>query len=197
MRVLLLVGGSACIRRGAAWPTCCRAVEPSMAPAARGRFWRRCTGSHRSQPWFAGFPARRQAARHARGRGPLPVPASTLRRARAPRLQVNMSVAVIPMAKELGWSAMERGLVSSSFFWGYSLTQIPAGWVSTRCNGRRAAPPPPPTPTPLTSGKGHLRRRRPALRCEAGAATHARCRQAGRRDRCQPPAPHSFLLCAP
>ena len=43
-----------------------------------------------------------------------------------------MSVAVIPMAKELGWSAMERGLVSSSFFWGYSLTQIPAGWVSTR-----------------------------------------------------------------
>ena len=47
-------------------------------------------------------------------------------------MQVNMSVAVIPMAKELGWSAMERGLVSSSFFWGYSLTQIPAGWVSTR-----------------------------------------------------------------
>jgi ACS family sodium-dependent inorganic phosphate cotransporter len=44
-----------------------------------------------------------------------------------------MSVAVIPMAKELGWSAMERGLVSSAFFWGYALTQIPAGWVSTRC----------------------------------------------------------------
>lgn len=44
-----------------------------------------------------------------------------------------MSVAVIPMAKELGWSATERGLVSSAFFWGYSLTQIPAGWVSTRC----------------------------------------------------------------
>lgn len=50
-----------------------------------------------------------------------------------------MSVAVIPMAKELGWSAMERGLVSSSFFWGYSLTQIPAGWVSTRWGrGHRA-----------------------------------------------------------
>ena len=49
-----------------------------------------------------------------------------------PQDKVNMSVAVIPMAKELGWSAMERGLVSSSFFWGYSLTQIPAGWVSTR-----------------------------------------------------------------
>ncbi|KAL4857945.1 putative anion transporter 6 [Chlorella vulgaris] len=51
--------------------------------------------------------------------------------------KVNMSVAVIPMARELGWSAMERGLVSSSFFWGYSLTQIPAGWVSTNIGGAR------------------------------------------------------------
>lgn len=51
--------------------------------------------------------------------------------------KVNMSVAVIPMAKELGWSATERGLVSSSFFWGYSLTQIPAGWVSTSIGGAR------------------------------------------------------------
>ena len=51
--------------------------------------------------------------------------------------KVNMSVAVIPMAKELGWSATERGLVSSSFFWGYSLTQIPAGWVSTSIGGSR------------------------------------------------------------
>ena len=44
-----------------------------------------------------------------------------------------MSVAVIPMAEELGWSALDRGLVNSAFFWGYSLTQIPAGWVSTTC----------------------------------------------------------------
>lgn len=35
--------------------------------------------------------------------------------------QVNMSVAVIPMAKELGWSATDRGLVSSAFFWGCAL----------------------------------------------------------------------------
>jgi ACS family sodium-dependent inorganic phosphate cotransporter len=48
-----------------------------------------------------------------------------------------MSVAVIPMARELGWSATERGLVSSAFFWGYSLTQIPAGWVSTSIGGAR------------------------------------------------------------
>lgn len=51
---------------------------------------------------------------------------------RVARAQVNMSVAVIPMAQELGWSATERGLVSSSFFWGYSLTQIPAGWLATK-----------------------------------------------------------------
>lgn len=49
--------------------------------------------------------------------------------------KVNMSVAVIPMAKELGWSATDRGLVSSAFFWGYSATQIPGGWVSTKVGG--------------------------------------------------------------
>ena len=54
--------------------------------------------------------------------------------------QVNMSVAVIPMAAELGWSASDRGLVSSAFFWGYSATQIPAGWVSTRCFALDHAP---------------------------------------------------------
>lgn len=51
--------------------------------------------------------------------------------------KVNMSVAVIPMAAELGWSATERGLVSSSFFWGYSLTQLPAGWIATRIGGAK------------------------------------------------------------
>lgn len=51
--------------------------------------------------------------------------------------KVNMSVAVIPMAKELGWSATARGLVQSSFFWGYTLTQVPAGWMSTRIGGEK------------------------------------------------------------
>ena len=44
-----------------------------------------------------------------------------------------MSVAVIPMSEELGWSATDRGIVNSAFFWGYSVTQIPAGWISTKC----------------------------------------------------------------
>lgn len=51
--------------------------------------------------------------------------------------KVNMSVAVIPMAHELGWSATDRGLVSSSFFWGYSLTQLPAGYISTKIGGAK------------------------------------------------------------
>ncbi|KAK9841600.1 hypothetical protein WJX74_008540 [Apatococcus lobatus] len=49
--------------------------------------------------------------------------------------KVNMSVAVIPMAEELGWSNTDRGIVSSAFFWGYSLTQIPAGYISTKIGG--------------------------------------------------------------
>ena len=47
-------------------------------------------------------------------------------------LQVNMSVAIIPMAEELGWKAADRGIASAAFFWGYTLTQIPAGIFSTR-----------------------------------------------------------------
>jgi ACS family sodium-dependent inorganic phosphate cotransporter len=48
-----------------------------------------------------------------------------------------MSVAIIPMAKDLGWSNTDRGLVSSAFFWGYAATQVPAGWVSTSLGGAR------------------------------------------------------------
>ncbi|KAG1669069.1 hypothetical protein FOA52_003987 [Chlamydomonas sp. UWO 241] len=51
--------------------------------------------------------------------------------------KVNMSVAVIPMAHEMGWSGLERGLVSSAFFWGYTLTQIPGGAISTKIGGAK------------------------------------------------------------
>ena len=53
-------------------------------------------------------------------------------------LQVNMSVAIIPMAEELGWKAADRGIASAAFFWGYTLTQIPAGIFSTRYSGHAA-----------------------------------------------------------
>jgi MFS transporter, ACS family, solute carrier family 17 (sodium-dependent inorganic phosphate cotransporter), other len=48
-----------------------------------------------------------------------------------------MSVALIPMASELGWSTAERGFVSSAFFWGYAATQIPAGYIATRVGGSK------------------------------------------------------------
>lgn len=43
-----------------------------------------------------------------------------------------MPIAVIPMAAELRWSLVQRGLVLSSFAYGYILTQLPGGWVATR-----------------------------------------------------------------
>ena len=49
--------------------------------------------------------------------------------------KVNMSVAVIPLAEELAWSASQRGIVSSAFFLGYALTQLPAGWIANKLGG--------------------------------------------------------------
>jgi MFS family permease len=98
------------LRSGSAFPPAdwfgclCACIHPRAA----------CGASH---AYVAASLARRSAADGARF---FPTP------------QVNMSVAVIPMARDLGWSATDRGLVSSSFFWGYSLTQVPAGWISTR-----------------------------------------------------------------
>jgi len=35
-----------------------------------------------------------------------------------------MSIAILPMAEQYGWDAATVGLVQSSFFWGYLLTQV-------------------------------------------------------------------------
>ena len=45
-------------------------------------------------------------------------------------LRVNMSVAIQDMRDELGWSESEKGLVLSSFYWGYAIGQIPASRYS-------------------------------------------------------------------
>jgi hypothetical protein len=39
-------------------------------------------------------------------------------------LQVNMSIAILPMSAEYGWNPQTVGLIQSSFFWGYLLTQV-------------------------------------------------------------------------
>ncbi|GLT81690.1 hypothetical protein SLE2022_001260 [Rubroshorea leprosula] len=46
--------------------------------------------------------------------------------------RVNMSIAILPMSAEFNWSPTTVGLIQSSFFWGYLLTQIAGGiWADT------------------------------------------------------------------
>jgi ACS family sodium-dependent inorganic phosphate cotransporter len=50
---------------------------------------------------------------------------------------VNMSISILPMSREFNWSPTTVGLVQSSFFWGYLLTQIAGGiWVD-KVGGKR------------------------------------------------------------
>ncbi|XP_021277653.1 probable anion transporter 6, chloroplastic isoform X2 [Herrania umbratica] len=50
--------------------------------------------------------------------------------------KVNLSVAIIPMSHQFGWNASVAGLVQSSFFWGYALSQLPGGWLAKIFGGR-------------------------------------------------------------
>jgi MFS family permease len=50
--------------------------------------------------------------------------------------RVNISVAVIPMAEDLGWSPRTQGTVLSSFFLGYLMLQIVGGRLADRFGGK-------------------------------------------------------------
>jgi ACS family sodium-dependent inorganic phosphate cotransporter len=50
--------------------------------------------------------------------------------------RVNISVAIIPMAEQFGWSDTERGIVLSSFFVGYLITQVAGGALAARFGGK-------------------------------------------------------------
>lgn len=50
--------------------------------------------------------------------------------------RVNISIAIIPMAEEFGWDQTTKGLIMSSFFVGYLLTQIAGGWLADRFGGK-------------------------------------------------------------
>lgn len=50
--------------------------------------------------------------------------------------RVNISVAIIPMAEQYGWTGTTKGLVLSSFFIGYMAAMIPSGWLANRIGGR-------------------------------------------------------------
>jgi ACS family sodium-dependent inorganic phosphate cotransporter len=50
--------------------------------------------------------------------------------------RVNISVAIIPMAEDLGWSPRTQGTVLSSFFVGYLMLQIAGGRMADRFGGK-------------------------------------------------------------
>lgn len=50
--------------------------------------------------------------------------------------RVNISVAIIPMAADMGWSPEAQGRVLSSFFVGYLLLQVAGGRLSDRFGGK-------------------------------------------------------------
>ncbi|XP_025799297.1 probable anion transporter 6, chloroplastic isoform X1 [Panicum hallii] len=51
--------------------------------------------------------------------------------------KVNLSVAIIPMSHQYGWNSSTAGLVQSSFFWGYALSQLPGGSLAKLFGGRK------------------------------------------------------------
>ncbi|KAL7158758.1 hypothetical protein ABFS83_02G164500 [Erythranthe nasuta] len=50
--------------------------------------------------------------------------------------RVNMSIAILPMSKEFNWDSATVGLIQSSFFWGYLLTQIVGGIWADKVGGK-------------------------------------------------------------
>lgn len=50
--------------------------------------------------------------------------------------RVNMSIAILPMSKEFNWNSATVGLIQSSFFWGYLLTQIIGGIWADKIGGK-------------------------------------------------------------
>ncbi|KAK3161018.1 hypothetical protein QOZ80_1BG0070570 [Eleusine coracana subsp. coracana] len=50
--------------------------------------------------------------------------------------RVNMSIAILPMSQEFNWNPATVGLIQSSFFWGYLLTQILGGIWADRFGGK-------------------------------------------------------------
>jgi ACS family sodium-dependent inorganic phosphate cotransporter len=51
--------------------------------------------------------------------------------------RVNISIAIIPLARDRGYDATATGLILSSFFWGYIGPQMLGGWLADRFGGKR------------------------------------------------------------
>jgi MFS family permease len=50
---------------------------------------------------------------------------------------VNISIAIIPLARDKGYDAAATGLILSSFLWGYIGPQMLGGWLADRFGGKR------------------------------------------------------------
>ncbi|GLU00744.1 hypothetical protein SLE2022_180900 [Rubroshorea leprosula] len=50
--------------------------------------------------------------------------------------RVNMSIAILPMSQQFNWNSATVGLIQSSFFWGYLLTQILGGIWADKFGGK-------------------------------------------------------------
>ncbi|GMH22460.1 hypothetical protein Nepgr_024303 [Nepenthes gracilis] len=50
--------------------------------------------------------------------------------------RVNMSIAILPMSQDFNWNSATVGLIQSSFFWGYLLTQIIGGIWADKIGGK-------------------------------------------------------------
>jgi ACS family sodium-dependent inorganic phosphate cotransporter len=51
--------------------------------------------------------------------------------------RVNISIAIIPLARDKGYDTAASGLILSSFFWGYIGPQMLGGWLADRFGGKR------------------------------------------------------------
>jgi len=51
--------------------------------------------------------------------------------------RVNISIAIIPLARDRGYDAAATGLILSSFFWGYIGPQMLGGWLADRFGGKQ------------------------------------------------------------
>jgi MFS family permease len=55
-------------------------------------------------------------------------------------LRVVLSIAIDGpegIAAQFGWSNTQKGFALGAFYYGYVSTQVPGGWVATRCGGKR------------------------------------------------------------
>ncbi|KAI4328802.1 hypothetical protein L6164_021129 [Bauhinia variegata] len=50
--------------------------------------------------------------------------------------RVNMSIAILPLSQQYNWNSATVGLIQSSFFWGYLLTQILGGIWADKLGGK-------------------------------------------------------------